>query len=78
MSTKELKAQALKLPAKDRADLAERLLRSLDEEAGVDPEIERLWVQEAERRYRAYKEGRMPTRSLEQVLRTARARAKAR
>jgi len=45
---RELEAKALKLPAKERARLAERLISSLDQES--DPDAERLWLQEAERR----------------------------
>ncbi len=45
--------EALKLPAKERADIAAELLSSLDEAETDDPaEVERLWAEEAERRAR--------------------------
>ena len=68
---KECEAQALGLPLEERALLAERLLASLDEPA--DPDSERLWLEEAERRYRAYKDGSLSARPAEDVLRDARA-----
>ena len=45
-------ADALKLSASDRAEIAEELLRSLDEEEGTLPpeEVDRLWVAEIARR----------------------------
>ena len=45
---RELESKALKLPPKERARLAERLISSLDRES--DPDAGRLWLQEAERR----------------------------
>ncbi|MFZ4693625.1 MAG: addiction module protein [Verrucomicrobiia bacterium] len=66
---------ALKLPLKERAALAEQILSSLD--VAMKPsdreETERLWVQEAERRYREYKKGAIPARAAREVLRDARA-----
>lgn len=44
----KLEAQALKLPAEQRARLAERLISSLDQV--TDADSEQLWVREAERR----------------------------
>lgn len=41
-----LEAEVLGLPAADRSRLLERLIASLD----ADPEIQKAWVQEAERR----------------------------
>lgn len=41
-----LEAEALKLPAADRSHLLERLIASLD----IDPEIEKGWELEADRR----------------------------
>jgi putative addiction module component (TIGR02574 family) len=66
----ECEAQALKLAPRDRATLAERLISSLD--ALDDAENEQLWLEEAERRYQEYKNGNMPARSAEDVLRDAR------
>ncbi len=44
----ELEAQALQLPAAERARLAHDLVRSLD--TTPPGELERLWLEEAERR----------------------------
>lgn len=67
---KECEAQALKLPLQDRALLAEHLIASLD--AADDAENERLWVEEAERRYQQYKSGNISSRPAADVLRDAR------
>ena len=66
----EFERQALQLSMSDRARLAELLIESLDEADAA--ETERLWVEEAERRYREYKAGRVSSRSTEDVLRDAR------
>ena len=69
---RECEASVLKLPVAERAALAERLLESLD--ALDDTENERLWIEEAERRYQAYKQGRLPARSATEAIQDARAR----
>ena len=66
----ECEMQALKLEPKDRAALATHLIASLDELTEV--QIEELWIAESERRYRAYKDGRLAGRLAEDVLRDAR------
>ncbi len=48
MTIDELRVEVLSLPAEGRADLARELLASLD--ALSESEIERLWLDEAERR----------------------------
>ena len=48
-----VEADALQLPAADRARLVERLIASLD----VDPEIEAAWAAEIERRYAEIESG---------------------
>jgi putative addiction module component (TIGR02574 family) len=56
---------ALRLPANDRAVLAERLLASLDD---LDEhESDRLWGEEAERRLAAYRDGTAGARPAEEV-----------
>ena len=72
LDTKECKASALMLPAAQRAALAERLIESLD--AVDDAENERLWVEEAERRYHAYRQGHLPARSAAEAIQEAQAR----
>jgi putative addiction module component (TIGR02574 family) len=66
---KECEASALMLPPSERAALAERLIESLD--ALDDSETERLWVEEAERRYHAYRQGRLPARPADEAVRDA-------
>ena len=68
----ECEASALKLSASDRAALASRLVESLDSLDEAD--VERLWVEEAERRHEAYTQGRLSSRPAADVLRDARAR----
>ena len=74
MSTAELEIEALKLSARDRARLAERLLQSL--ETLSDEENAKLWAEEAERRDRAWDANpgiRVPA---DEVFRDVRARLK--
>ena len=72
MSTEELEAEVLKLAPGDRARLAERLLRSLDS----DEENAKLWVEEAERRDRAWDANPTIGRSAADLFRGTRARLK--
>jgi putative addiction module component (TIGR02574 family) len=55
MSTDDLRKAALTLPAKDRADLAHELLRSLD--GPPDPHADAEWITEIERRARELADG---------------------
>ncbi|MEW6173535.1 MAG: addiction module protein [Bacillota bacterium] len=71
---KEIEEEALRLAPNERALLAERLISSLDDEE--DPEAERLWIEEAERRYIAYKEGRVKAKPAELVFKEARSKLK--
>jgi putative addiction module component (TIGR02574 family) len=65
----EIEEKALKLPSTERALLAEHLISSLEGEE--DAEAERLWINEAERRYREYKEGKVKARPAAQVFKEA-------
>ncbi len=51
----EIERKVFRLPIKDREALAERLMHSVDEKPLT--EIEEAWVQEAERRFAAYRKG---------------------
>jgi putative addiction module component (TIGR02574 family) len=62
----EIEKQAMALPEKDRAALAERLLASLDE--GEDEGVEEAWAVEAERRDRELQEGKVKGRPASEVL----------
>jgi putative addiction module component (TIGR02574 family) len=69
---KGIEEEALKLPSHERARLAEHLISSLDEEE--DPEAERLWVEEAERRYKEYREGKVKAKPADFVFKEARSK----
>lgn len=69
---KDIAAEALQLTVEARAALARRLLESLDGIA--DEENERLWVEEAARRYRQLKVGKAKSIPSEQVFAKLKAR----
>ena len=70
----ELEVEVLELPVEDRADLARRLIESLEEPEAGDFEAE--WIEEAERRYAAYREGATAGRPGQEVFREAKGRLK--
>jgi putative addiction module component (TIGR02574 family) len=57
------------LSLEERAELAGTLLLSLDEPSGS--EVERLWLQEAERRLQAFREGKVKGIPAEEVFNRA-------
>jgi hypothetical protein len=66
MSKDEIFRAALSLSGKARAELADRLLESLDDQE--DDEIDRLWAQEAADRIAAYERGEIASTPGEEVL----------
>ncbi len=58
-SIERVAEQAMKLPAESRAELADRLVESLDSE-GIG-QIDRLWLEEAKRRRDEVRSGRVKT-----------------
>jgi len=66
MTVDELKAEALRLAPEGRADLARELLTSLDSLS--DDEIEKLWLDEAERRLAQLDSGDATAASSGEVL----------
>ena len=66
MKQSDLIDEALKLGARDRASLAGRLLESLDDLSA--DELENLWLDEAQRRDEAVKDGRLSSFPAEQVI----------
>jgi hypothetical protein len=72
MNLEELEAEVLKLNPHARAQLAAKLLQSL--EALSDAENERLWAEEALRRDEELETGAAIPRAAEDVFREARAR----
>ena len=72
MTIDELKAEALRLAPESRADLARELLASLDSLS--DSEIERLWLDEADRRLAQLDRGAASADPSDVVLARVRAR----
>jgi putative addiction module component (TIGR02574 family) len=54
MNTEEIITSALKLAPDERFELIDRVLHSLDR---PDPELDHIWIEEAERRLAAYRAG---------------------
>ena len=65
----EILRAALSLDVRDRARLAEQLLASLD--SLTEDEVERLWADEAERRLREFRAGRVSAVPAEEVAQKA-------
>ncbi len=65
MSTKEILEKALRLKPEEKFTIIEGLIRSLDE---PDKEIDALWAEEAEKRLKAYREGRLEGISMEELF----------
>jgi Putative addiction module component len=72
MTNKQVESEALKLKPQARAELAEKLLKSLEELS--DEEVRRLWAEEAVRRDAELDAGTASMRDAEDVFRDARAR----
>ena len=62
---KEILEEALALPPRERANLIDHLLSSLDEPSEY---IDSLWRKEVEDRIDAYRSGKMKSVSLDEVL----------
>lgn len=65
MSNKEIIESALKLSSPEKLLIVESILRSLDE---PDKEIENIWIVEAERRLKAYREGKLKGIPMEDIF----------
>lgn len=52
------------LPDEEKLRLVDAILSDLDR---PDPEIDRIWAEEARKRWAAYKAGRLPTVSYDEV-----------
>ena len=66
---KKIEEEAFSLPAPERAHLAMSLIESLDNQE--DANAEALWLEEAERRYQAYRDCTIQGRSADNVYRYA-------
>jgi len=65
MSAKKLLMEALKLKPGDRFMLVDGLIRSLDE---PDKKLDEIWAEEAEKRLKAYREGRLDGIPMEEIF----------
>lgn len=65
MGKHEIIDMALQLKAAERYEVAEKIMQSLDKS---DPEIDKVWAEEALHRARACDEGRMKTLPFEKVF----------
>jgi putative addiction module component (TIGR02574 family) len=65
VKAKALSEQARQLTPEERIELVEDILGSLDP---VDPEIDRLWAEEARDRLAAYLRGELQATTLEEVI----------
>lgn len=69
MHLEQVTKEAMKLNLEERAELAQRLLASLDDAPAS--EIEKLWLEEAERRLLAFREGKTKGIPTEEVFHKA-------
>lgn len=67
MKNAEILERALQLPPGERFILVEGLLKSLDV---PDPELDRIWADEAEKRLKAYRDGRLSAVPIEEVFKS--------
>lgn len=76
LTVHELEAEARHLTAAERAELAQRLFASLEDEvpAGSEAEVEQAWLNEADRRYERYLAGETKSVPAADVLARVRAR----
>jgi len=72
MTSKQVENEALKLNLEARAELAQKLLASLEDLS--EEELERLWAKEAVRRDAELDTGAATLRDAEDVFRDAKAR----
>lgn len=67
----EFAAKIKSLPDIEKIDLVDSILMQLDK---PDPEIDRIWADEARKRWQAYKSGKIETVTYAQVMDKYRAR----
>ena len=64
--TTTIQDEAARIPHRERARLALRLIESLD--PGEDEDVSEIWLAEAERRLEAYDEGTIEARDIDDAL----------
>jgi putative addiction module component (TIGR02574 family) len=65
MDSRDILEQALRLKPEERFLVVEGLLKSLDE---PDQVLDAIWAEEAEKRLRAYREGRLKGIPMEDIF----------
>lgn len=65
MDTVSFLKEALRLRPAERLELIEMLIRSLSK---PDENIEKIWAEESEKRYKALEEGRLKTYSINEII----------
>ena len=65
MTTEKIASEAHELADVDKLRLVDALLNDLDK---PDPEIDRIWAEEARKRWKAYQEGALPSIAYEDVM----------
>ena len=65
MINEELQHQVLRLKALEKINLVEFILESLDK---PDMAVQEKWIEESEKRYDAYKAGKIKALSYEEVM----------
>jgi len=69
--SEELAGKIKSLPDIEKIELVDSILAQLDR---PDPEIDRIWADEARKRWQAHKEGKIETVPYEQIMDKYRAR----
>jgi len=64
-SVDKIAEEVRELPDTEKLRLVDTILSDLDK---PDPEIDRIWAEEARKRWTAYKSGKVPTVSYESVM----------
>ena len=64
--SKDIFEQALELSSKERANLIEKLIKSMDQ---PDEKMDALWKDECEERLNKYQQGSIETQSVKEVFR---------
>jgi putative addiction module component (TIGR02574 family) len=65
MSNKEIIESALRLSPPEKLFIVESILRSLDE---PDKEIDNIWIEEAAKRLKAYRDGKLEGIPMEYIF----------
>lgn len=65
MSNKDILEMALKLKPEERFLIIEGLIKSIDE---PDKTIDAIWAEEAEKRLKAYRDGKLQAISTEEIF----------